>query len=671
MTPFNTLRPCWLGLILLSVLSTSPTALAQTDTSNAVTGGEFFVEPATLMAFGFEWHINGDDNRNANVAVQYRETGSKTWHQALPLLRLQGEYTRQYEAVDYTAPNMFSGSIFDLQANTAYEVQLTLSDPDGVSGTAVQTLALHTRAEPQPAADGHIYHVYPTDYKGEMQQPGFKGLLGAYYTSSESGDWSNATPARVQPGDILLVHAGTYTDPADHYSHEMYNEGSCCYTTWDGTYYLTQSGTMERPIVIKSAGDGEVIFDGHGNEVLFDVMGASYQYFEGLTFRNTRHAILAGRKKIAGSEGLTVKHSRFVDVGIGIHSDWSGSRSFYIADNVFIGRHNPDVLTSWLPEVWRGVKQPFAGLPNYEQLSAMRSYYAIKVYGSGHVIAYNEVRNFHDGIDHATYGNPDNWPNTPRDRLPVAIDIYNNDISTMHDNCIETDGAAYNIRVLRNRCFNSATGALSAQPLLGGPVYFVRNVVYQAVGGILKIQANPSGVLHYNNTYIGELYQLTPASNMHYRNNLVLGTGRRPALMEMNSYTNYSSSDYNGFMPNPNEPVSFIWHTPEFSTRSEYSDKRIVRSYQTLKQYSAASSQDRHSILIDYNIFQRAAMPALDQATHVYQPADVDLRLKPKSVAVDAGLVLPGITDNFSGKAPDLGAYEYGAELPHYGPRRP
>jgi len=30
---------------------------------------------------------------------------------------------------------------------------------------------------------------------------------------------------------------------------------------------------------------------------------------------------------------------------------------------------------------------------------------------------------------------------------------------------------------------------------------------------------------------------------------------------------------------------------------------------------------------------------------------------------------LPNITDGFLGKAPDLGAYEYGAPLPHYGPR--
>ena len=42
----------------------------------------------------------------------------------------------------------------------------------------------------------------------------------------------------------------------------------------------------------------------------------------------------------------------------------------------------------------------------------------------------------------------------------------------MADNCIEADGGARNIRVFRNRCFNSAGGALSAQPIFGGPLYF-------------------------------------------------------------------------------------------------------------------------------------------------------------------------------------------------------
>jgi hypothetical protein len=45
----------------------------------------------------------------------------------------------------------------------------------------------------------------------------------------------------------------------------------------------------------------------------------------------------------------------------------------------------------------------------------------------------------------------------------VSINFYNNDISHVEDNCIETDGAAHNIRILRNRCFNHGHRALSVQ----------------------------------------------------------------------------------------------------------------------------------------------------------------------------------------------------------------
>jgi len=43
--------------------------------------------------------------------------------------------------------------------------------------------------------------------------------------------------------------------------------------------------------------------------------------------------------------------------------------------------------------------------------------------------------------------------------------------------------------------------------------------------------------------------------------------------------------------------------------------------------------------------------------------------LKAGSAAIDAGEVLPGFNDGFAGKAPDLGAYEFGSSLPVYGIR--
>ncbi|HWW85579.1 MAG TPA: hypothetical protein VNZ26_18410, partial [Vicinamibacterales bacterium] len=162
--------------------------------------GELSVEPPTLVSLGFDWKIEGDDNRNANVDVSFRRKGEQTWRPGLPLLRLQHEQVNgrvggpsftdaahaaenaaaiarstpspsppvaggtggrgaaagtggaggrggggvetgpfAFSPFSYTAPNMFSGSIFDLEPDTEYEVRLVLSDPDGVKGEAQRT----------------------------------------------------------------------------------------------------------------------------------------------------------------------------------------------------------------------------------------------------------------------------------------------------------------------------------------------------------------------------------------------------------------------------------------------------------------------------------------------------------------------------------------------------
>ena len=176
---------------------------------NAVTSGALSVEPPTLIALAFDWRVEGDDNRNARVAVEYRSQGSLNWQTGLDLVRLQNEESFVRNALDYIAPNLFSGSLFDLQADTAYEVRLTLTDPDGITGESQRTLTVRTRAEPKPAPGGRVLHVYPPGHTGPKQQPAYSGLLEAYNMAGLGGDWSRASPPRVRPGDTLLVHAGT------------------------------------------------------------------------------------------------------------------------------------------------------------------------------------------------------------------------------------------------------------------------------------------------------------------------------------------------------------------------------------------------------------------------------------------------------------------------------
>ncbi len=656
-------------ITLAGVLLGAPVTPCLAQVNTTVVPGELWAEPPTLRSLGFEWRITGDDNRNSRVEVFYRKRGEQSWRKALPLLRLQRESVTGIVPHEgsgehfnhYIAPNMFAGSILNLEPDTQYDCRFVLSDPDGVKGNKERVVTVRTRKEPVPAPGGAVYHVYPFGYQGPRQQPAFTGLLAAYYMGSDESDHSREMPPRARPGDTILVHAGLYKD--NRFVYGGFDRSiPALGTPFDGTYYLTQSGTPDKPIVIKSAGDGEVIFDGDGCDNLFNLMGGSFNYFEGITVRNTQVAFKLGIKAIAGSSGFTLKRSRVYDVGRVVEAGWSGSKDFYIADNVFIGRHDPGKMQSWFtPEVW-------AKFPGYPAL--INSEYAVKVYGQGHVIAHNYVANWHDGIDVDTYGDPDGTPDELRDRVPVSIDIYNNDIYNTDDNCIEADGGAHNIRVFNNRCFNSSGGALSAQPTFGGPSYFYRNLVYATTtGGYMKLVDTPAGVLFYQNTLVGQVRYYGPAANVHFRNNLMLADGWSPQVFALRTTTNYSSSDYNGFRPDPAAgPAAFEWDSPPFATPVDY-DNLETRHFKTLAEYSSGTGQDQHSVLVDFNTFSKVTIPDKSDPQRLYEPESFDFSLEAGSPAIDAGIELPTITDGFTGKAPDLGAYESGTAPPRYGPR--
>jgi hypothetical protein len=650
---------------------------------NVLVAGELVIEPPTLINLGFEWFIQGDANRNGVVDVSFRKKGTGAWQPALPLLRLQGERIYAESRIDLVTPNMFAGSVLDLEPDTAYDIRLVMSDPDGVQGDQSKVVTVSTRAEPQAYQGGRVFHVYPPAFKGTKIEPSFEGLMCAYNFWCAGTDWATSGRPRVTPGDTILVHAGIY-----RYNRFEYTNDATVNRTvpLDGTYYLTADGTEEMPIAIKAAGDGEVIFDGNGNFALFDVRAADYTYIEGIIFRNAEIAIQAGTQFIAGAKGLTVKKSRFENVGAGVFTNFAGSSNFYIADNTFVGRNDPNHLIGWNGAFWT----KFSGVDGQIFPPKMASYVAVKLYGPGHVVAFNYIGDFHDGINVETYGNPDgsyasgpgivDGPKYPTreywNRRPVAIDFYNNYITNSHDNPIEADGSMHNIRIMRNMLINHPSHAFCNQPTLGGPVYWIRNIAYNLPGGAVRLTNGAAGAIFYNNTILSET-TVQGASNIHWRNNLMLGQNSAPMIFSVNTFTNYTSSDYNGFRQNPGAENAFQWSSPPATvaadfTSPEHNARLETRAFPALAEYSKATGQDAHSVLVDYDVFVNVRrLDAQDSASvqKLYKASDSDFRLKPGSAAVDRGIALPGVTDGFAGRAPDLGALEVGQPPPHYGPR--
>src|SRR5438094_9919264 len=95
---------------------------------------EFIAEPPTLVSLGFEWRIDGDDNRNATVSVFYRRKGEQSGKEGLSLLRIGNERTNE-NALQYITPNRVDGRIIDIEPTNDYKFRFVMYDPVRINGS--------------------------------------------------------------------------------------------------------------------------------------------------------------------------------------------------------------------------------------------------------------------------------------------------------------------------------------------------------------------------------------------------------------------------------------------------------------------------------------------------------------------------------------------------------
>ncbi len=573
--------------------------------------GKLVIDPPTLENLGFRWFVEGDSNENATVQVAYRRVGEKEWQEAMPMLRIHHEIAARYQDRHFRTPNLFAGSVFSLKPGTKYEVQFSMHDPDGGAPEDPVIVSVSTRSEPDVPSDGRTLHVFPEN----AQQPAliedglvFEHLMLAY--------------AEANPGDVIYLHEGTHNAN-------------------DAPYILTRSGTVDRPIVFRGAGAGRTVIEGPDNATdIFQLLESDFLMFEHLTIRTAHTAIRTGlttgisiEKNGPGVNGLTVRNCHIEQVINGVWTSTENSQNWYLADNVITG-----IDEEWYPRSSSGYMDG--------------AHTGVNVYGQGHIVCFNRISHFSDSLAIANYHPP------PMDihKQAVNIDFYNNDLSFAMDNTIEADYGCHNIRVYNNLNYNTHQ-ALSIQPSYGGPVYLIRNIVF-GVGNALKFSMVPSGPVAYHNTLLssgGRGFSSEVWGNGHLRNNLFLGLD---SMIRTGTVTPHlSTMDYNGWYGDvEKEEVQIRWTLGEKDTRE----------YTTLAEFTADTGLEANGVEIDYSIFIRADFV---ERGRTYTRDAFDLRLVPEGGAVNIGMRLPNINDNFTGTAPDLGAYEAGHDMPQYGPR--
>jgi hypothetical protein len=378
--------------------------------------------------------------------------------------------------------------------------------------------------------------------------------------------------------------------------------------------------------VVRGRSARRSILDGRGCDDcnVLETYG-SHVHVEHLTIR---HGMRALKNQGGGTTGLVVRRVRILDtvLGIGVRA-----RSFdsYICDNVLRGRLR-----------WPRNYATDGGAHSSDE--------GIVVWGAGHVVCHNDVAGYGDALN---VGEGDR-----------ADDLYGNDVRWCYDNAAELDFGRGNVRLFRNR-FENCYSPISAQPVNGGPAYIVRNVVVNMVDEPLKFHANgegafasePSGMLVWNNTFVSPVAALlmqTPATAHHFRveNNVFLGPPPRtsrfwPSTVEWSGRIDHGVFDRDGYWPDG---------------RFRFGARRF-RSFAALRR----GGIERHGRLLGRRTLAhvrplrgyRRLLPRVDAS-----PAR-------RSRAIDAGRRIPGVTDGYAGRAPDLGALERGRERPRYGPR--
>jgi hypothetical protein len=542
---------------------------------DAINVGAAQVDPATRNCLGFVVPITqGDDNHNARTDVQYREVGQSVWKGALPLLRIRPEtISTETPPGDYGLPNpqeSFAGSILDLKAGTAYEVQFTVTDPDG--GGVTQTLTAATLPEPLSAPASP--RTVPVSTQAQL----------------------DAALAAAQAGDVVQLAAGTYTNVT-----------------------VTRSGTETNPIIVRGQAEGAVVLNGAGRSYGIDIR-ASYVYVEQLTVDGSQWGA-----RIQNSTGAVIRHVTFHHLQFGIDG-MSANSGVYICDNTLEGPHQwPDVSSAtWDTE-------------------------GIAVTGQGITVCHNKLSGFGDALGLHQSSSPN-----------IAIDFYGNDVLWTGDDGMELDYAYRNVRAYRNRITNAGMG-VSLQPVWGGPVYVVKNVLVNLAHAPYKLNNEPTGFLILNNTSIRTQgdgnysadawpqlgYQLSGhwsfAANFQFKNNIVVGV-TRPA--RVTTALVLADIDYDGWFPDG---------------QFDFYD-----TYANLADVKARSAYEARGVVLNGLPFATApGMPA--DYTTLVGPKDVTLSAA--SNANDAAVLLPNVNDDFVGSGPDLGAVERGRPAPVFGPR--
>lgn len=574
--------------------------------------------------------------------LSYRKSGDGTWRAGHPLMRIDD--------------GRLVGSLFGLSPATTYEVKVS----DGVSEINGTVTTQPDQLQFTPAAILHVNDDAPAGGNGSVAAP-FRTIQEAVNIAA--------------PGTQILVADGIYREEVSFPNSgaqgnwiQVKAEGNGAIL--DGSYTL--SGNIWTPVEGKNnvwftklsasirylARDQKRFYNyddlaglmsrnGHNNVLMtegwffeqatmrlyvrtlrdpsrstwqvprqstaFSADGRDWLWIEGFEIRFYGSSYGCGIC-LRNSSHVVIRRNRIHNIQLGVYTTWTGGEERGNDTRIEYNEIYDPPVNEW---PWKAVKG-----------SSMEGTGIVVRGHIGTIVRGNDVHHFFNGI----YTGVPSVPENPA--VAFDADVYNNRIHHISDDGLEPEGACINHR-FRNNTIDTMLVGISPAPVTQGPMWILRSTFTNFTSTSMKWDRNPDGyVLVYHNTSwtdaadLNAMSMISPAHNVVMRNNIFRGNGY--AFEE--AFTGSSGMDWN----------YNNWNTTRGSNKPHFKWENV--NYDTITKLCAGTG-------LECNGYEDP--PGLKN------PNGGDFTLLPSSPNIDRGVLIPGINDNFSGNAPDVGAYEF------------
>lgn len=635
--------------------------------------GDDLIRPETLelyptySAVGIELPYSGDANGNASAKFVWRRQGEEAWR----------------DGVDMTIDRknrLIWASVWPLRAAQTVEIKITLADPDPLHEEIIERVT--TRPMVLDNASGRVFYVSPagddanagtpaapwaTIQRGSQElEPGdtLRLMSGVYH------EGNLLRGCRGEAGKPIIITAAPEASPILDSSHELAagtadwrrHAGDIFVIDFDagdnGGGYVAQDGLRSfhyRSLDSLSAdphGANRAWYYDASKKKLYVRTGAETPP-SNHRFNISRHAhgvYLEGSRHVV-VKGLTIRNYGAACVRISGNADSNiifGNRLHNAQGGVFIKDARAANHAIWRNHIyepgladfgWDAIKQSEYGRQGVMAWGA----------GRGNSICLNTIHGWFDGI------NVEAWKKGEQFELNRDSDTMFNTIYNIADDAIENDGGGVNMRVHGNRIRNAHT-ALSFAPIERGPVYVTRNeATYHTLLFKLSVSTPSPGHGYF---YHNSGYTIENANNATMIRFNAYSVEDQNKVFKNNAMVGSEWSVHRG-RPNNILDGNCYYHTPAVNAFRKFDWAQEVHT--DFDSFRRASGQEANGMYRDPRFVSTpdlAAYPLGGFPPHA-DASTGDLRLRQDSPCRDAGVRVRGVNDSFSGKAPDIGAFEY------------